>query len=324
MSGEKQAVKQLDHLIVRAGDPRPVFDFFSETLGLPVAWPFRSYPAFTSGGVSLGNLYLETISCGPPRATPSGHPPAARLAALAFEADLLEESLRQLDARRIPHGPVTNYTQREADGRKTRLYANSILGKMLGRSFWLDATILAGRLPGAGAMADAGTGGALVSWGMGKIMTGKLVFLVQYFYEHFAGLDLPHWSEFRSHAEKRAADRAALEARGGGPLGVRAVREVVAGVTDLEAARANWRKLLGDAARVATDVWEVADGPRVRLNRADADGLQTLVLEVSSQGRAETFLAERGMLGSATDDQLRIAPEKIFGLDVRLVGGARG
>ena len=318
MSDERQTVKQLDHLIVRVDDPQPLFKLMSETLKLPIAWPMRSYPSFTSGGITLGNLYLELLSCAPQRDSSSDSSRDARFAAMAFETDSLESSVSELDRRKIPHGPVTLYVEREADGRKTKLYANVILGKMLGSDFWIDAMILMGRLPGASAMADPGAGGWLVRWGMDKVISGNLVFLVEYAYENFN--NLPHWSEFKNHGEKRAADKATLDARIGGALGVESVKEIVAGVKDVKEAQRHWRNLLAPVPESASNVWEIADGPPVRLVAADENAIQTLVLKVSSLKRAETFLTEQDMLGSIKEDQITIAPGKIYGLDVRLVG----
>ena len=156
MNDERRIVKQLDHLLVRVADPEPLFKLLSETLKLPVAWPLRAYPAFTSGGVTLGNLYLEILSCSVRSAQSADNSTAARYAAIAFEVASLEESLEELDRRKIPHGPVTRYIEIEADGTKTKLYQNVILGKLLGSGFWLDTMILMGRLPGAGALAQPG------------------------------------------------------------------------------------------------------------------------------------------------------------------------
>jgi hypothetical protein len=319
MSEDAGAVKQLDHLVVRADDPRPLFTLLSETLQLPVAWPMRSYPSFTSGGVGLGNLYLEILSCAP-QSNSSRNSPDARFAAIAFEVASLAESLRELDRRRIPHGPVTPYVQREADGSETLLYANSILGKLLGPSFWIDNMILMGRLPGASAMAKPGRGGALVRWGIDKVMNGNLVFLVEYGYGNFK--NLPHWSEFENHAEKRAADKATLDSQSGGELGVLSVEEIVAGVKAVDEAASRWRSFLEPTAEVSRNLFEIADGPAVKLAAAEKNALQTLVLKVSSMERARRFLTEKDMLGSITENQLIIAPEKIYGLDVRLVGEA--
>lgn len=317
MTAERQPVKQLDHVIARTDDPQSLFSVLSETLQLPVAWPLRSYPSFTSGGVALGNLYLEILSCSSQRDSSSGNSLDARFAAIAFETDSLIDSVSELERRKIPHGPVTPYVQREADGRKTKLYANVILGKMLGSSFWIDTMILMGRLPGASAMANPGAGGWLVRWGINKVMRGNLVFLVEYAYGDFT--DLPHWSEFKNHDEKRAADRGSLEARHGGALGIESVKEIVAGVKDTGAARDSWRNFLAPEMEVASNVWEIADGPRVRLVSANENTIQTLILKVSSLKQAETFLSEKGMLGALKEGQMTIAPEKIHGLDVRLV-----
>lgn len=317
MSDERRAVKQLDHLLVRVDDPRPLFELLSKTFELPVAWPLRSYPAFTSGGVTLGNLYLELLSCAPKPPSSADGSHDARFAAMAFEVDSLEESITELDRRKIPHGPVTAYVEKEADGSKTKLYENAILGKMLGSNFWIDTMIVLGRLPGASAMANPGAGGALVRWGMDKVMSGNLVFLVEYAYGNF--VNLPHWSEFRNHEEKRAADKQTLLERRGGALGLKAVEEIVAGVRDVEETQRCWLKLLARIAEVAPNVWEIEDGPRVRLVSANENAIQTLVLKVTSLERAKAALTEKNMLGNVTDDDLTIAPEKIYGLDVRLV-----
>lgn len=75
-------VKQLDHLIARVDDAQPLVTLLSEMLKLPVAWPLRSYPAFTSGGITLGNLYLEILSCARLRDSSSANSADARFAAI--------------------------------------------------------------------------------------------------------------------------------------------------------------------------------------------------------------------------------------------------
>jgi hypothetical protein len=317
MSDDRRVVKQLDHAIARVDDPQPLFKLLSETLQLPIAWPLRSYPSFTSGGVTLGNLYLEILSCAPQRDTASSPSPEARFAAIAFETDSLAESVVELGSRKIPHGPIVPYMQIEPDGRKTKLYANSILGKMLGSNFWIDTMILMGRLPGSSAMSNPGAGGALVRWGIDKVMSGNLVFLVEYGYGNFT--DLPHWSEFKNHDEKRAADAESLRARRGGMLGLESVREIVVSIKDYEKANQNWEKLLAPAQAIEPGLWEIADGPAVRLLRGDGDVIQGLVFKVSDLEKAETFLREKDMLDSTSSDQSRIDPAKLYGLDIRLV-----
>ena len=103
-------------------------------------------------------------------------------------------------------------------------------------------------------------------------------------------------------------------------LGVETVKEIIAGVLDVEEARARGRKLFASVPEAASNLRERADGPPMRLVEAGRNAIQTLVLRVASLERAATFLTEKKMLGSISEDHLTIAPEKICGLDVRLVG----
>ena len=312
MDNPPRLFKQLDHLLSRVENPRRLFDTLTGTLGLPVAWPFRSYPSFQSGGVALGNLYLEVFQCGARRESRAG-----RFCAIAYETPPIAEAVRELSRRRIPHTPPAPYRERGADGGEALIRSNVVLGRMLGRDFLLDLTVSLSRLPGAARLSDAGSGSALDRWQMDKLFGRDVVFLFEFFYENIK--DQPHWSEFGSHEEKRAADLARLRAAGGGAVGVESAEEIVAGVCDLDAARALWRKFYAPAGEGAAGLFRTGDDPAVRLVRADTDSIRALVLKVASLERAETFLRESGMLGSVGADHIRIDPSKIEGLDVRLV-----
>ena len=313
MTKTRPAFKQLDHLVARVDDPAALFSLLTETLRLPVAWPLASYPSFQSGGVALGNLYLEIIQCGR-RQKAAGR---GRLCAIAFEAVPIEEAARELSRRRLPHTPPAPYVERGRDGAKTKLWSNVVLGQMLGKDFLLDTTVLLSRLPGAASLSDAGAGGALNRWQLSKLFERNLVFFVEFYYENFGVR--PFWSEYKDHEEKRAKDSERLRACGGGAVGLESVREIVAGVRDLDAARDLWRRLYAPVPEAAPAVFEDGGGPAVRLVPADTDSIRTLVLKVSSLARAETTLRESGMLGAVTDDRITIAPSRLEGLDVRLV-----
>jgi hypothetical protein len=81
--------------------------------------------------------------------------------------------------------------------------------------------------------------------------------------------------------------------------------------------KAFWAKLHAPAPEVASGVWEIDDGPALRLTESDTNSIQSLTLQVSSLERAETALRESGMIGTVTE--ITLAPEKIEGLNVRLV-----
>ena len=315
MAASRPVIKQLDHVIARVGDPRALFSLLTETMGLPVAWPLKSYPAFQSGGVALGNLYLEIMQCGARRK--NGTHASGRLCAIAFESPQIDAAAEELSRRGLAHTPVAPYFEKAEDGTRKKIWSNVVLGKLVGSDLLLDATIFLSHLPGAVRLSDAGAGGALNRWQIGKLFERNLVFLVDYAYGNFG--ERPHWSEFESHDEKRAADLAQFRSRGGGAIGLESVKEVVAGVEDFDATQKLWRSLYAPAVEIAEGVWEIADGPAVRLVASDANAIQTLVLKVTSLERAETFLREGGMLGEVTDEQIKVAPEKIEGLDVRLV-----
>ena len=313
MTTTRPFFNRLDHLVARVDDPAALFSLLTETLGLPVAWPLASYPSFQSGGVALGNLYLELMQCGR-RRKPAGR---GRLCAVAFEAAPIEDAVRELSERRLPHTPPTPYVERGRDGARTLLWSNVVLGKMLGPDFLLDATILMSRLPGAASLSDPGAGGALNRWQLDTLMRRSLVFFVEFYYENFGVR--PFWSEFEDHDAKRAADRGRLRACGGGAVGLESVKEIVAGVRDFEKARELWRRLYAPTPETEPGLFDDGAGPPVRLVRADKDSIRTLVLKVSSLARAETTLRESGMLGAVNEDGITIAPSKLEGLDVRLV-----
>jgi hypothetical protein len=69
-------VKKIDHIVLLASDPAPLFDLFTKTLGLPIAWRFTDCSGFATGGIQMGNVNIETLSF--PKNTPpfySGAPP---------------------------------------------------------------------------------------------------------------------------------------------------------------------------------------------------------------------------------------------------------
>jgi hypothetical protein len=90
--------------------------------------------------------------------------------------------------------------------------------------------------------------------------------------------------------------RRELTSGDGGLLGVRSVEEVVIGTTDLSAATKVWERFLGPAATATSPLWQVGDGPAIRLVASNENALQRLVVRVSSLQRARAILHERNML----------------------------
>jgi hypothetical protein len=123
-------VEQVDHILLVPDNPRGLFDFFTQELNLPVAWPFREYGQFASGGVFAGNVNLEA-------AVFSGGPvnPQAKIVGIAFEpSGPTEEVVKELDRRQIAHLEPQPY-EMGLEGNKMKMWTNTILEDMLPGSF---------------------------------------------------------------------------------------------------------------------------------------------------------------------------------------------
>ena len=142
-----------------------------------------------------------------------------------------------------------------------------------------------------------------------------------------SGLSGPGGSDFvficdyrpRQRIKQDHADAAAeLAAQNGGPLGVRGVKEIVAGVLDVDAARKEWLKLSGSPSQDADTVIDFGSGPHIRLERADTAGVKRIELLVHSVERAREFLASRNLLESESQPEVEIARGAIRGLHIVL------
>jgi catechol 2,3-dioxygenase-like lactoylglutathione lyase family enzyme len=119
--------------------------------------------------------------------------------------------------------------------------------------------------------------------------------------------------------ERRERLRKQLAERGGGPLGVEAVKEVIVRVSDLAAAQSLWQKLLDPTRSSGSSTWPVGDGPAIRLFQAREDAPHALVISVASLPRAKAFLRDKGFLGAESEEEAAIEPSKVHGLDIRVV-----
>lgn len=123
--------------------------------------------------------------------------------------------------------------------------------------------------------------------------------------------------------QRRERLREQLAGRGGGPLGVEAVREVIVGVTDLETSRGLWQRLFDPTPLSGSSTWQVGDGPAIRLVQAGKNAPHGLVISVASLPRAKAFLREKGLLGADSEEEVTIDPSRIHGLNIRVVGNQR-
>lgn len=109
-----------------------------------------------------------------------------------------------------------------------------------------------------------------------------------------------------------------LRQRGGGPMGIELVREIVIGTSD-EATVRLWQKLFGPDARASGGVLHPAAGPAIRFTPSASDGIQSVVFRVASLGRARRFLQASGLLDRDAKSRIAIAPNKVMGVDFQFV-----
>jgi hypothetical protein len=123
-------LEQVDHILLVPDNPRGLFDFFAQELKLPVAWPFREYGQFASGGVFAGNVNLEAaVFSGGSVNSPT------KIVGIAFEpSGSTEEVVRELDRRQIAHLEPQSF-EMGPEGNKMRMWTNTILEEMLPGSF---------------------------------------------------------------------------------------------------------------------------------------------------------------------------------------------
>lgn len=298
-------VKRIDHVVIRADDPGPLFDLFAGPLGLPVSWPIQSHGWYASGGIWAGNMCLEIARLGRPRGRAAG---SAHLFALALEPYPLHSSLRELSAREIPHSLPVPFLGERPDGTRGVRWTNVLLGGLTGegRETLLRSHWWAGRTPPYGILGPLGRVLALGHWARlaSPAACRHMVYLCEYAAET---------------AEALSAGWAAFDEEGGGPLKLVGVAEVLLGATNPERARQRWQNLLAPLLPVERGYWQPASGPGIRIAPHDENDLLALVCRTRCLARAEAWLREHGMLGAVTPNQVTLDPVAVHGLDIRLV-----
>jgi catechol 2,3-dioxygenase-like lactoylglutathione lyase family enzyme len=129
-------IRQIDHIMIRTGEPRELYAFFAETLRLPAAWPITSPRAgVMTGGVGFGNVNVEAIQF------PGQPDPRPRLAGFALEPSDLDESLVELRRRGLTFGERRPLVATGPDGAKRTLWTNVTLRQFSDSENPADATM---------------------------------------------------------------------------------------------------------------------------------------------------------------------------------------
>jgi catechol 2,3-dioxygenase-like lactoylglutathione lyase family enzyme len=129
-------IRQIDHIMIRTGDPRELYAFFAETLQMPIAWPMTSPRAgVMTGGVGFGNVNVEAIE------VPGQTDSRPRLLGFAFEPSALDESLIELKRRGLTTGERRPLVAPGPDGSNRTLWTNVTLRQFSDSDSPADATI---------------------------------------------------------------------------------------------------------------------------------------------------------------------------------------
>lgn len=115
---------RVDHFFATSPDAEVHFNFFRDTLGLAVAWPYRSHGSFASGGLSVGNTVLELVTW----AVAEGETLRTEWKSLAFEpVGDTEAAVTELARRGISHAPPDVNRYNDANGKEVVGWTNTDL-----------------------------------------------------------------------------------------------------------------------------------------------------------------------------------------------------
>jgi len=115
---------RVDHFFATSPQAEAHFNFFRDTLGLAVAWPYKSYGNFASGGLSLGNTVLEFVTW----AVGKGETLPTEWKSLAFEpVGDTEAAVAELEHRRINHSAPEVNRYKDSTGAEVVGWTNTDL-----------------------------------------------------------------------------------------------------------------------------------------------------------------------------------------------------
>lgn len=104
-----------------------------------------------------------------------------------------------------------------------------------------------------------------------------------------------------------------------GKVGLQSVREMVITARDPQATVQQWQQVLAPLGMTSDGALAIGSGPAVHVIKGTRDRISGMIWQVASLSNAKTFLKQKGMLGTATANSVKIAPAAVQGLDITLV-----
>jgi hypothetical protein len=115
-------IRQVDRILIESGDPKALFDFYSDELQLPVAWPLAENQGSVSGSVGTGNVNIEIFRYALKKGESARATARAHYAGLALEPYALSEVLPELKARGISFSAPEPYVSTLPNGTQGALW----------------------------------------------------------------------------------------------------------------------------------------------------------------------------------------------------------
>jgi hypothetical protein len=102
-------IRQVDRILIHSENPKPLYDFFTETLKIPTAWLLSENRGSITAGVGIGNVTLEIFRYAGKAAVSRRRLPAAEYSGIAFEPYPTSKSIPELQVRKIPYDTPQPY-----------------------------------------------------------------------------------------------------------------------------------------------------------------------------------------------------------------------
>jgi hypothetical protein len=120
------AVKRIDHILLTPEDPRGLYEFMTQDLKMPIAWAYREYEGFASGGVFFGNVNLEALVMNQDNLSTS-----SKIMGIAFEpAAPTAEVVEELKQRQVAYDEPRTY-EFGPEQSKIKMWTTTILTDFL-------------------------------------------------------------------------------------------------------------------------------------------------------------------------------------------------
>jgi hypothetical protein len=273
-------ISRIDHVGIYTDRPDQIFRFFTDDLGLPVAFPLATYPSYTTGSIALGNCFLEFTKLGsPPR--PDSVSATARYQILGFQAadNLMERAIAELHSRRVPRSGVMPFFAPDAtDAQPTRLWDNVYLGELFGTNLWQRVFFAATR---RSTPRPSQARSAVVR------RTGVALLLRSF------PAGMPVLTAYYRHLEQhaRAVSRSPLVECGGGALGIEYLHRITVGAADWRP----WIRLTGKQPDQDSLIVRYPEGPPLEIVSSQRPEIRSITVRVASLANADEALRSRGI-----------------------------